>query len=1427
MLSVVMLSLSAAFASDNATDVAAIDNEIVIDEPLAVEEDSQAVSANENVVTKDNFNNYFDSTGSLLSNVTSDELIFSGDISNVGVDNIVLNRSIKISGNDAVLTNISIDVKSSDVVISGLTINQDKGEFGISVSNASDVLIEDSTINFNANAGINGYAINADFADNLKIMNNIINYVGATTGWEVNYAIRVSNSNNTIISGNKIKAKIVSADVGWAEIPPGSGNWVSSPISGTIAVRDSNGSVLDSNDINTTYSGVVTSYGYDTIYVVDFSGTSGTVIVNNNITSVGKDYIYGIIISDNDFTIRANNIKSTGEYYANGIDIEGPAAGVVEDNVIEVKSGRSAYGIYSGMNGADVSANYTGNEISGEAYNIFAFSIGDVSSNVINNTVLINGNYTTGMAYRGVSLSASGNKFVLNSSEVGNESIWEGFGVEAVGIKVIKGTANIADNVIAGPGKGVSVKGNETNVVLKNNMINTVANVDKNAYAIYANDTASLKIVDNHIDYQGTTKGTGVNNAIYLYNADGAIVNGNKFDLDLVSADVAWIEVPVGSGNWISAPISEGIVVEDSDNVSFDSNTVSTNFTDVITSYGYDTIYSVDFKNSNNAVITNNEITSVGKDYIYGIILSGNDFTIRANNITSIGEYYANGIDIEGPATGIVENNGVLVISGTSAYGIYSGMNGADVSANYSGNEISGNAYNIFGMSVGDVDSNIVNNFINLKGNYTTGIAYRGSKLTIADNNVVLESSEVGNESIWEGFGVEAVGIKVIKGNVNINNNIIAGPGKGVSILNNVTEASLTGNFINTVANVDKNAYAIYAVDAAGLIVSNNTVDYQGATNGTGINNAVYINDVEGAVIDSNKFDLDLVSSYVPWAEVPSGSGNWVSSPISEGIVVESSNNVTFDNNTVNVQYTDVVGNYDTIYSVDFKNSNNAVISNNDIISNGNTYIYGIIITGDNFNINSNDINTTSNYYSNGIDIEGPATGVVKDNGISVKSPTSAYGIYSGMNGANVSAAYLGNDITGDAYNIFGFSLGDVESNVTGNNVVLAGNYTTGIAYRGSNLVVDNNIISAKGSNVGNESIWEGFGVQNIGIKVVKGVSTITNNNIQTTGDSAINLTNNDATVKDNYLASAKGVGDNAIVEVANATITSNAPEYKIILASPRVYTEYADGVLYVVMAYDENGNPVSNITLFSTVNNVTYNATTDDEGYAAFVVDLNAGYYVAVTSFAGNEEYGPKDVSTPITVDASASAIKASSSVTVLLTKVKSGYNFKLTLVDMKGNGLANKKVSITFNGKTKTYTTNSLGVISYKLSATKTGSYKLTMKFAGDNNYVASSATSTIKLTKQATKLTAAKKTFKVKTKIKKYTVTLKDSKNKVIKKVKVTLKVKGKTYKATTNAKGKATFKITKLTKAGSYKATVKFAGNAYYKASTKSVKITVKK
>ena len=97
----------------------------------------------------------------------------------------------------------------------------------------------------------------------------------------------------------------------------------------------------------------------------------------------------------------------------------------------------------------------------------------------------------------------------------------------------------------------------------------------------------------------------------------------------------------------------------------------------------------------------------------------------------------------------------------------------------------------------------------------------------------------------------------------------------------------------------------------------------------------------------------------------------------------------------------------------------------------------------------------------------------------------------------------------------------------------------------------------------------------------------------------------------------------------------------------------------------------------------------------------------------------------------------------------------------------------------------------------------------------------------TQKDTKLTAPKKTYKAAAKSKKYTFTLKDSNNKAIKNVTLTLKVNGKTYKAKTNSKGKATFNITKLKKNGTFTATIKFAGNKNYKATSKNVKIKVKK
>ena len=170
---------------------------------------------------------------------------------------------------------------------------------------------------------------------------------------------------------------------------------------------------------------------------------------------------------------------------------------------------------------------------------------------------------------------------------------------------------------------------------------------------------------------------------------------------------------------------------------------------------------------------------------------------------------------------------------------------------------------------------------------------------------------------------------------------------------------------------------------------------------------------------------------------------------------------------------------------------------------------------------------------------------------------------------------------------------------------------------------------------------------------------------------------------------------------------------------------------------------------------------------------------------------------------------------------------NLVFTLKDSKGNGLSNKNVNVVLNGVTYKKTTDKNGQVSVAVSGNlipKT--YATVIKFEGDSDYLASVKTVNVIVKKANPMMSASAKTFKKSVKTKKYIITLKTNQNKVMNGVKVTFEVKGKTYKATTNTKGQATFKIKNLKKKGTFKAKVKFAGNTYYNAVTKTVKIKIK-
>ena len=171
---------------------------------------------------------------------------------------------------------------------------------------------------------------------------------------------------------------------------------------------------------------------------------------------------------------------------------------------------------------------------------------------------------------------------------------------------------------------------------------------------------------------------------------------------------------------------------------------------------------------------------------------------------------------------------------------------------------------------------------------------------------------------------------------------------------------------------------------------------------------------------------------------------------------------------------------------------------------------------------------------------------------------------------------------------------------------------------------------------------------------------------------------------------------------------------------------------------------------------------------------------------------------------------------------------NLVVTLKDVKGNAIVNAKISVVLNGKSTTLNTNAKGQATLAIPTNLVPkTYALTINYAGDDTHIKSSLTTTkVTVKKASIKLTAKKATFKAKKKSKKYTVTLKNNKGKAMKKVKLTLKVKGKTYKATTNAKGKAIFKL-KLTKKGTFKAKITYKGDKYFNKLVKTVKIKVKR
>lgn len=160
----------------------------------------------------------------------------------------------------------------------------------------------------------------------------------------------------------------------------------------------------------------------------------------------------------------------------------------------------------------------------------------------------------------------------------------------------------------------------------------------------------------------------------------------------------------------------------------------------------------------------------------------------------------------------------------------------------------------------------------------------------------------------------------------------------------------------------------------------------------------------------------------------------------------------------------------------------------------------------------------------------------------------------------------------------------------------------------------------------------------------------------------------------------------------------------------------------------------------------------------------------------------------------------------------------FSVTVKDQNDQPVAEEDVTISYNNKTATVKTDENGVASLKIGKLPAGTY--------DVNVTCGDVSESVKMqvVKNTTKITAkSTSTFKKAAK-KTYKVKLTSAGTKLTNQV-VKLKIGNKVYKAKTNSKGQAAFKL-KLNAKKTYKAKIVYGGSKYSKSKSKTVKIIVK-
>lgn len=169
-----------------------------------------------------------------------------------------------------------------------------------------------------------------------------------------------------------------------------------------------------------------------------------------------------------------------------------------------------------------------------------------------------------------------------------------------------------------------------------------------------------------------------------------------------------------------------------------------------------------------------------------------------------------------------------------------------------------------------------------------------------------------------------------------------------------------------------------------------------------------------------------------------------------------------------------------------------------------------------------------------------------------------------------------------------------------------------------------------------------------------------------------------------NYTINAVFTKDN--YQTVNVSENVEINSIKTVLEAENVVMYYKDGTRFAVVLKDIYGNPLANMDVIISINGRDYVKQSDENGTASLGLNLESKNYTVVTTFGGNSKYFGTRSNNTVSI------------LSTLLSKdivkyYRNGTQFYATVLDFKGNPLANTTVMFNINGVFYNKTTDENG--------------------------------------------------------------------------------------------------------------------------------------